>query len=118
MIAKPWTKKNGKIKAIAQNNDILPKLLCQKCGAINGITAIESNIPTNGNIQRIDKDVPSTWGTACRTCPSEAISRFNAKINTVTTLTRTNFIFYLVDLFQLFIIIYKIKVTLISIIFI
>jgi len=53
---------NGTMNVNAQKTDTLPKLLCQKCDATSGITAIESNIPANGIVQNIDKVVPSTCG--------------------------------------------------------
>ena len=40
-------------------NDTLPKLWCQKWGAIRGNTAIESSIPTKGTTQNIAKFSPS-----------------------------------------------------------
>jgi hypothetical protein len=56
----PSTIKNGIINVNAQKNETLPKLLCQKCGATRGITAIDNNIPANGIVHKIDKVVPST----------------------------------------------------------
>ena len=60
----PSTMINGTINDNAQKNETLPKLLCQKCGDTRGITAIDSKIPANGIVHKIDKVVPSTCGTA------------------------------------------------------
>ena len=47
------------MRSNAQNNEILPKLWCQKCSATKGNIAIESKIPTNGRTQKIAKFCPS-----------------------------------------------------------
>ena len=41
----------GIVKASAQNMEILPKWCSQKCGASNGITAMESNMQAKGITQ-------------------------------------------------------------------
>ena len=54
----------GISKDTAQNNDILPKFLCQKCGAIKGNIAIESKIPIKGITQKMERSAPLKCGAS------------------------------------------------------
>ena len=62
VIENPWLIKSGTINEVAQNNEIFPKLWCQKSSATRGIIAIESKMPTNGITQNIANPSPIKWG--------------------------------------------------------
>ena len=47
----PYENKNGIKNNIAQNAEIFPKLCSQKCGFTSGNTAMDNNIPANGNTE-------------------------------------------------------------------
>ncbi len=88
----PSTIKNGIKNDSAQKNETLPKLLCQKCGAIRGKTAIDNKVPANGIVQNIDRDVPSTWGIEWTSFPTDAKTTFAAKTKIDIILIRNIFI--------------------------